>query len=308
MTQSKHWALAARTVKDNQPAVLVAIVGHHGSVPGKTGAMMVVTPDQIEGTVGGGLVEHQLIELARSGPENQILPFAHDGDATDSICSGHQTIAVLPLSKLDLLQLGTLAEMEAADSPGMLTLGPDGPSVDSGPVGPTLLTENEKHWQFTMPIGPQDTLTIVGGGHVGLALSRVMAALPFRIVILDDRQDLPTIAQNTWAHDIHQICWSEVAQSVVEGDRSWVVIMTRGHRHDTEVLKKLLPLDIHYLGMMGSAAKVRQVFTKMEAEGLDPGDLKRVYAPIGVPISSHTPEEIAISIAAEIIQVRNAKK
>ncbi len=308
MTQSKHWALAAHAVKKDQPVVLVAIVGHHGSVPGKTGAMMVVTPDQIEGTVGGGLVEHQLIELARSGPENQILPFAHDGESTQSICSGHQTIAVLPLSRPHLPQLQTLAELEAEGMPGMLTLGPEGPSIDRGPVGPTLLTENGDDWRFTMPIGPLDTLTIVGGGHVGLALSRVMATLPFRIVVLDDREDLPTLEQNSWAHATHQIQWSEVAQSVVDGDRSWVVIMTRGHLHDTEVLRNLLPLDLHYLGMMGSAAKVRQVFTKMEVEGLRPIDLERVHAPIGVQVNSHTPEEIAISIAAEIIQVRNTRK
>jgi len=305
MTQSKYWALAARTVKKDQPAVLVAIVGHHGSVPGKTGAMMVVTPDQIEGTVGGGLVEHQLIELARGGPENQILPFAHDGESTESICSGHQTIAVLPLSRPHLPQLETLAELEAEDTPGMLTLGPDGPGVDRGAVGPPLFTENEEHWRFTMPIGPLDTLTIVGGGHVRLALSRVMATLPFRIVVLDDREDLPTIAQNSWAHSIRRIQWSNVAQSVAEGDRSWVVIMTRGHLHDTEVFRNLLPLDLHYLGMMGSEAKVHQVFEKMEAEGLHPADLERVHAPIGVPVNSHTPEEIAISIAAEIIKVKN---
>lgn len=267
---------------------------------------MIVTHDQVEGTVGGGLVEHQLIELARCGPENQILPFAHDGDSTESICSGHQTIAVLPLSRAHLPNLEMLAELQSTGTPAMLTLGPEGPSVNCGSVGPTLFTEKEKQWLFTMPIGPLDTLTIVGGGHVGLALSRVMATMPFRIVVLDDRKDLPTLAQNTWAHAIHRIQWSDVAKTVVEGDRSWVVIMTRGHLHDTEVLRKLLPLNLRYLGMMGSAAKVRQVFTKMEAEGLRPTDLDRVHAPIGMSINSHTPEEIAISIAAEIIGARNA--
>ncbi len=305
MNQPNLWALAARTVTADQAAVLVAIVGHHGSVPGKTGAMMVVTPDEIQGTVGGGLVEHQLIEMARSGPENQILPFAHDGDSTDSICSGHQTIAVLPLNTAHLAQLEMLAEIEAEGRPGMLSLGPDGPNVNPGITGPASLTEGENSWRFSMPIGPQDTLTIVGGGHVGLALSRVMSTLPFRIVVLDDREDLPTLAQNSWAHATHTIQWSEVAEAVVKGDRSWVVIMTRGHLHDTTVLRRLLPLNLHYLGMMGSAAKVRQVFDLMEREGLKPSDLSHVHAPIGIPIKSHTPEEIAISIAAEIIQVRN---
>jgi len=305
MSQRQPWNLAAHAVTKNQPTVLVVIVGHHGSVPGKTGALMVVTPDQVAGTVGGGLVEYQVIELARSGPKIQVLPFAHDGEESESICSGHQTIAVLPLSKQHLAQLEILAELEATGSPGMLTLGPEGPDVDRGRVGPTILTEEDGHWRFTMPIGPLDTLTIVGGGHVGLALSRVMATLPFRIVVLDNREDLPTLNQNTWAHTIQQIRWSEVADAVPEGDQSWVVIMTSGHQHDTEVLRNLLPLDLRYLGMMGSAAKVRQVFKAMRASGVAALDLERVHSPIGVAVHSHTPEEIAISIAAEIIQVKN---
>jgi xanthine dehydrogenase accessory factor len=305
MQQPSHWDLAARAVSQDQPTVLIAIVGHHGSVPGKTGAMMVVTPENVAGTVGGGLVEHRLINLARSGPQNQILPFAHDGEASDSICSGQQTIAVVPLTPSHLAQLEILSEMEAEGTPGMLTLGPKGPSVDRGSIGPTLLTEEEENWHFTMPIGPLDTLTIIGGGHVGLALSRVMSALPFRIVVLDDREDLATLSQNTWAHEIRRIRWSEVAAAVPQGNRSWVVIMTRGHAHDTRVLTKLLPLDLRYLGMMGSAAKVRQVFASMEREGVSPQDIKGVHAPIGIAVNSHTPEEIAISIAAEIIQVKN---
>lgn len=303
--RSKHWDLAVRTVMSDQPAVLVAVVEHRGSVPGKTGALMVVTANELEGTVGGGLVEHQLIELSRSGPETHLHPFSHDGKASDSICSGHQTMAVIALTRDHSHQLQVLAEVEAEGKQGTLVLAPEGPSFTPQSNEGIIFSNQTEPWRFQMPIGPQDTITIVGGGHVGLALSRVMATLPFRIVVLDDRNDLPTLAQNSWAHATRQVKWSEVARSVVEGPRSWVVIMTRGHSHDSEVLKNLMPLNLRYLGMMGSEAKVRQVFAKMEKEGVSAADLKRVYAPIGVPIASHTPEEIAVSIAAEIIKVRN---
>ncbi len=308
MTRSKHWDLAARTVKRNQPAVLVAVVEHQGSVPGKTGAMMVVTPDTLEGTVGGGLVEHQLIELGRQDPEVQLLPFAHDGEGSDSICSGRQTFAILPLETCHMEALATLSAMDEKGQTGTLTLDPAGPSIEPSVTRPRSFSSGEDSWSFVTPIGPLDTLTIVGGGHVGLALSRVMATLPFRIVVLDDRQDLPTLENNNWAHATQQIRWDEVEQFVLEGDRSWAVIMTRGHRHDTAVLRRLLPLDLRYLGMMGSAAKVRQVFDELEREGIPSADLDRVHAPIGVPIASHTPEEIAISVAAEIIKVKNTKR
>lgn len=308
MQRSKHWDLAARAVKRNQPAVLVAVVEHHGSVPGKTGAMMVVTPDALEGTVGGGLVEHQLIEMGRENSEVQLLPFAHDGEGSDSICSGRQTFAILPLDQKHSKALEILSAMDAKGQTGTLTLDRGGLSIELSVTRASSFTGGDDSWSFVTPIGPVDTLTIVGGGHVALALSRVMATLPFRLVVLDDRRDLPTLENNTWAHSTHQIRWDEVEQFVPEGDHSWTVIMTRGHSHDTAALKRLLPLDLRYLGMMGSAAKVRQIFDELLGDGISAADLDRVHAPIGVPIASHTPEEIAISVAAEIIKVKNTKR
>lgn len=305
MTRSKHWDLAVRAVKSNESAVLVVVVDHQGSVPGKTGALMVVTPEEIEGTVGGGLVEHQLIELGRRNPEVQLLPFAHDGEGSDSICSGRQVFAILPLESRHLEVLAALSALDAEGRTGTLTLSPAGPSIEPSVTRARSFSSGHGDWSFVTPVGPLDTLTIVGGGHVGLALSRVMATLPFQIVVLDDRDDLPTLEKNTWAHATRQIRWDQVEQYVIEGNRSWAVIMTRGHRHDTSVLKRLLPLDLRYLGMMGSEAKVRQVFDELKGEGVSSAELDHVHAPIGVPIGSHTPEEIAISIAAEIIKINN---
>jgi xanthine dehydrogenase accessory factor len=81
--------------------------------------------------------------------------------------------------------------------------------------------------------------------------------------------------------------------------------MTYGHAHDRRVVENLLGIDVRYLGLMGSASKVKRLFADMQAEGADPADLARVRAPIGMAIRSHTPEEIAVSVAGEIIGIRN---
>jgi len=132
-----------------------------------------------------------------------------------------------------------------------------------------------------------------------------MATLPFRIIVLDNRENLPTMAANRYAHEQHVVDFDHIGDRVAEGDHSWVVIMTFGHVHDRKVLEGLLGKDFAYLGLMGSVAKVRQMYAAMEADGIDAKDLERVQAPVGVSIGSHTPEEIAISIAAEIIAVKN---
>ena len=132
-----------------------------------------------------------------------------------------------------------------------------------------------------------------------------MATLPFRVVVLDDRPELPTLMANSFAQETRVIDYNEVTRHVPDGERSWVVIMTYGHENDALVLRQLLGRRFRYLGLLGSRAKVARMFAVFRDEGVPAQDLERVSAPIGVPIGSHTPEEIAISIAAEIVQVRN---
>ena len=113
------------------------------------------------------------------------------------------------------------------------------------------------------------------------------------------------MAHNHFAGKRVVVDYAEVAAHVPDGDRSWVTIMTHAHREDAFVLERLVDRDYAYLGMMGSAAKVRQIFADLESRGIPRPRLERVHAPIGVAIGSHTPAEIAVSIAAEIIAVLN---
>ncbi len=300
------WRFALDALDAEKRATLVMVVDHSGSVPGVTGTFVVVTDDGQAGTIGGGAAEHTMVDRARKHRGvAELVEFVHTETGDGTLCNGVQRFSIVPLSRRDGKFVEEIVRTLGNHETGMLSLGPEGLSFEGGAARAASFVENADDWTFTHPIGLLDTLTIIGGGHVALALSRVMATLPFRIVVLDNRAELQTMADNPYAHFKKTVSYDEIRDHVSEGDRSWVVVMTYGHKHDRRVVENLLGLDIRYLGLMGSATKVKRLFADMAAQGADPEALARVRAPIGVAIRSHTPEEIAISVAAEIIGIRN---
>jgi xanthine dehydrogenase accessory factor len=288
--------------------VLVFVVDHSGSVPGVTGTRAVVSDLGIAGTIGGGAAEKQLLEKARKHTgEPQVVRFRHTPGEGGTLCSGLQVFAVVQLNPDDEAPLASMVETLGAHRTGTLGISEDGLRFSPGTTSPHRFIENNERWDYTGPIGLLDTLTIVGGGHVSLAFSRVMATLPFRIVVLDNRDDLPTMEANHYAHERRVVDYEKLGNHVPDGDRSWVTIMTYGHNHDRLALEQLLDKDLAYLGVLGSKAKIRQMFAAMKNDGISESVLERVRAPIGISIGSHTPEEIAVSIAAEIVAVRNGR-
>ena len=305
-TQTNPWRHALAALHENRKAVLVFVVDHSGSVPGITGTHVVVADDEFSGTIGGGEAERQLLERAAAhAGKAEIYRFVHSPTAGGTLCSGTQDFAIISLSRNDEKAVRSIVDTVDSHRTGTLRLTAEGPAFEPGATHPHVFKSSSGSWEYAGPIGLQDTLHIIGGGHVGLALSRVMATLPFRIVVLDNREDLPTMSANLWAHERHVVDYGEIDDHVADGPNSWAVIMTFGHAHDREVLEGLLDKDLAYLGLMGSKAKVRQMFSSMVEHGTPELLLKRVTAPIGIAIGSHTPEEIAISVAAEIIGVRN---
>jgi xanthine dehydrogenase accessory factor len=300
------WTFALEALNREKQAVLVMVVDHSGSVPGVTGTFVVVTEDGQAGTIGGGAAEHKLVGHARShSGDAELVDFVHTPSGDGTLCNGVQKFAVLPLQPSDRVAIEEIVAILRGHRTGTLTVTPHG-LLFEGDVSRTRVFEaDDDRWSFTEPIGLLDTLTIVGGGHVALALSRLMATLPFRIVVLDNRPELPTMEVNSYAHQMEVVDYDRVGEHVPEGDRSWVVVMTFGHKHDRQVVENLLGHQVRYLGLMGSATKIKRLFRDMAAEGADPEALARVRAPIGMAIRSHTPEEIAVSIAAEIIGIRN---
>jgi xanthine dehydrogenase accessory factor len=303
------WVHALESLRKGHPTVLVKVVDHSGSVPGVTGTMAVVSDLGIAGTIGGGAAEKQLLERAREHREGaEIVRFRHTPAEGGTLCSGLQIFAVHRLTENDEEALQAIVETFSHHRNGTLCLDSCGLTFEPGVIGETTFTEGDGRWSFTEPLGLLDTLTIIGGGHVSLAFARVMATLPFRIVLLDDRPQLPTMEANTYAHERRVVDYELVTDHVPAGHHSWVAIMTYGHIHDRKVLGKLLGRDYAYLGVLGSKAKIHAMFAEMRREGASSEDLERVHAPVGLPIGSHTPEEIAISIAGEIISIRNRQE
>jgi xanthine dehydrogenase accessory factor len=149
-------------------------------------------------------------------------------------------------------------------------------------------------------------LHIIGGGHCSLALSKLMSQMDFYIIIYEDRKDLPTLRKNIYAHK-HVLVndYSELNTFIHPGDNQFAVIMTFGYRTDDIAFRALKDKEFTYLGILGSKSKIDKMKSDWLKEGIDFSKIKNLKAPVGMQIKSQTPEEIAVSIAAEIIFEKN---
>ncbi|MDE0184457.1 MAG: XdhC family protein [Candidatus Poribacteria bacterium] len=160
-------------------------------------------------------------------------------------------------------------------------------------------------WVFMDPVQPRPTLLIAGAGHVGQALCHLGDWLDFDIVIVDDR---PDFASKERLPEADQIVIGDIADELRKfpiDNMTYAVIVTRGHRHDEEALYSVVESDACYVGLIGSRRKIKLIYDDLLALGVSKERLARVYAPIGLDINSKTVPEIAVSIAAQLIQIRN---
>lgn len=156
---------------------------------------------------------------------------------------------------------------------------------------------------FVEPILPQPTLYIFGGGHVSMALARAAHTAGFAIGVVDDRESFANRERFPMAGDVYT-SFEEAFDKLKPNASTYMVIVTRGHRDDMRVLAWAARTAARYVGMIGSKRKVLSVFKALEKEGYAPEEFARVHAPVGLEIGALTPEEIAISIAAELIAIR----
>jgi len=160
---------------------------------------------------------------------------------------------------------------------------------------------------YIEPIEPAPHLYIVGAGHVAQHLARVAKPVGFRTHVLDDREKF---ANRERFPDADEITVDSIPEWLHRADvpsHAYVVVVTRGHRHDLDALRALAARDLRYLGLIGSKAKVKRIYDALVAEAMPLECLWRVHAPIGLDIGAITPEEIAVSILAELIAVRRGK-
>lgn len=148
------------------------------------------------------------------------------------------------------------------------------------------------------------TLLIVGGGHIGLSLATLAAHVGFSVAVLDDRADYANAERFPMADRVLSGDVGEALRGLDIGPTTYVVMVSRGHKVDELALREVVQRDARYVGMIGSKRRVSTVLRHLVEEGLPIDVLERVYTPIGFDIGAETPEEIAVSILAEIIAVR----
>lgn len=161
---------------------------------------------------------------------------------------------------------------------------------------------------FFQPYLPPNFLVILGGGHISTALAPLAHNLNFQVTVVDDR---PEFANAERFPNCRVICreFSEVFNELSLNLNTYVLIVTRGHKHDLLCLRKALVTPARYIGMIGSKRKVNLLKEQVIQEGFSEVDWQqRVFAPVGLPIGGQTPAEIAISILAEIIAVKHGKR
>jgi len=155
------------------------------------------------------------------------------------------------------------------------------------------------------PVLPAETVFLFGAGHVAQPTARLAALVGFRVRVMDDRSEFANAARFPDAEEIRVVKrFDDALQAIPIGRHAFIVIVTRGHLHDQTVLMQALRTEAVYIGMICSRRKCEHIFNTLLKQGFTAADLKRVHAPIGLEIKAETPEEIALSIVAEMVKVR----
>lgn len=318
----------AGALGSGQGVELVSVVASSGSTPRGAGALLAVFPDgRTCGTVGGGNVEYEAGKLAAellARGENAVRDFRFvQGDAASlgMVCGGDVRLHFQYLSPEEpavrqLVQ--TLLDALEVNADAWLVRKMDGERVDAmlvsrrlsvhdAPPFPHSLLQNRAVMQdgwFAVPFVRAGRTYVFGGGHVSQALVPVIAAVGFRPVVYDDRKEFadPTLfpaAEKAIYGDFLRL---DEHLTITPDD--YVVIMTRGHQADYEVLTQVLRSGAKYIGCIGSKRKLAICRERLLAAGFTAEEYQRLHAPIGLAIGAETPEEIAVSVAAEMISVR----
>lgn len=316
------------SLEAGQSVELVSVVESGGSTPRGAGAMLAVFPGgRTAGTIGGGNVEYEATLLAGSLLETGEDALRHfrfvQGDAAGlgMVCGGDVTLQFQHLPAGDAEAAGILRDlMEAAgrNADTWLVRRLEGERVAAMGLAdrngarylervPEGLLQNKavlRDGWFAVPAVKAGRVYIFGGGHVSQALAPAIAAVGFRPVVYDDRPEFADKALFPQAEEVLCGSFEDLSRQVRVTPDDYVVIMTRGHQADYEVLTQTLRSGAKYLGCIGSKRKLALCRDRLLEAGFTAEEYARVHAPIGLAIGAETPEEIAVSVAAELIAVR----
>jgi len=314
----------------SESLALCTVMQVKGSAPRHPGSWMLAgTGGLVAGSVGGGRGESLVLAAVREALADgavRVLEVQMQGteaEGTDMVCGGTSRVLVEPLAskaayavarallrrgeRVLLARRTTTGESAAMDGSGTWSPAvPEGADREAARFAlehgrPVLDAEAGL---FYDPVLPPEKLLVLGGGHVGRAVAALAPALGFAVTVADDRPEF--VAPSRFPAGVAAICgaFPELVRDFPFDAATYVVIVTRGHLADLESLRAVLGRPWRYAGLIGSRRKVRLLKEQVLADGCDPAKVAAVHAPIGLDIGAETPEELAVSIAGELVAAR----
>lgn len=211
-----------------------------------------------------------------------------------------------PLTAAWILEGENAGARALLDSRGLLFRDAAFPAEKTAGIRPEGIAEAGGEKIFTERISRGRRLVICGAGHVSLCVIRLAVMLDFAVTVIEDREEFAAKAREAGAQQVICRPFGDALKEISGDELTAFVIMTREHAHDVECLRRILAKPYAYAGMMGSRSRTGEVRKQLLAEGFDAEKVAGLHMPIGLPIGSRTPEEIAVSVAAELIAEMNA--
>ncbi|MBI4429659.1 MAG: XdhC family protein [Ignavibacteriales bacterium] len=323
--------------------MLATIISTSGSTPASAFSKMLIKPRMTIGTVGGGDLEANVIKAAhRLSEANKVEIMSFHLDEKELvqglICGGDVEVSIEPVEKEDLEVFETIANRRnngedcilatLVSQRGQLLLRQVIESEEkilksAIPIEHRTSMIDELHkalhrhetrkiavsngMLILEPILGRPGLVIFGGGHVSKHLCRIASMAGFRVTVVDERKEYANAERFPEAEVTLSIEFSKAFQSIDIKPSTYVVIVTRSHQSDEEVLRKAVKTPARYIGMIGSKRKIVATYEQLLEQGITVGELERIHAPMGIEIGAATAEEIGISIAAEMIAIRRGE-
>lgn len=323
MTPANFWQTAAHHLEAGTPVFAALVVANTRGSPGTLGARLLLAADGSQhGTIGGGIMEADILRAARAGlrrqrddpPQLQRLEHRNKPGTqhpSGLVCAGEQWNLNLWLQpQRDAATVRAFADAVAAQGANAVSLDIDADGLritrDSAATG-MQLQRHGQHWRYTESSLNPLRLAIAGGGHCGKALASLAAGLGYHVSVFDTRPDM-LADDHAWPGAVGRTALSrydELGDHLHHPELTTVVVMTTAMPEDIKALASVTDRDWPWLGVMGSRAKIHAIHEALAERGIRAARRERIHGPIGLPMKSDTPPEIAVSIMAELLVARN---
>jgi len=320
-------------LQQGQTLALVTIIDKSGSAPRLPGSKMFVEQDgSLHGTIGGGRLEsmaHENAQAVARGAVPGISEFDMRGlgtdQAADMVCGGIQIVLIERLTPNMAPLFARALECFEGGAKGAWVIditNPQQPNRSFVDLKNTASLYKEIDFQTIMrgrttrmvdlagqvivvdPLPKSGRVVLFGGGHISLEVAELAASLDFEVIVCDDRPEFSDKGRFPMAKEVQVIDFTRAFANINQNEELYLLIITRGHSYDQEVLAQSLKTPARYIGMIGSRRKRDIIYENLRKKGFAEKDFARVHCPVGLSIGSETPREIAVSITGELIAAR----